>query len=438
MAKYHINLKGEPSQCHASKGNCPFGGAEQHFGTQQEAYQEAEHRFATEAVAEQLTEVLAEPAVDGKVDGEKSQLQKTETTNHADDDSIDKDAGPRLPVDNPQLEAALKKAGFDTVLYTEKTENGYKEVLLRTNPETGKDEIYFHEHVNGNPTVERIIGADDKPDSVNGTVPASTVTYLDSTGKPESVKTEFYNQGVLNDGANGEPAVHWESKTTKATKTEHYAGGTLHNTSGPAVEKTDEDGGVVLAEYRVGGWMHRIDGPAYYSRDKGVETTIWKQNNMFHNLNGPALEKRDVKTGQLLEREFHVGGRIVSPKSDTFEVGGGRQIIPAVEHYNRETGKLEYEGFCGEDGLPGRGDNKPAEIWYGEDGKPERAVYKKNGVPYRENGWATVTKTGTGFDHDWATAAETPSGYEFKDYFVDGKLAAPQPPQPTDAPEIEV
>lgn len=37
MAKYHINSKGVPSICRAEKGNCPFGGDEQHFSNVNEA-----------------------------------------------------------------------------------------------------------------------------------------------------------------------------------------------------------------------------------------------------------------------------------------------------------------------------------------------------------------------------------------------------------------
>jgi len=37
MTKFHINDKGEPGKCSATKGNCPFGGPEKHFNTFQEA-----------------------------------------------------------------------------------------------------------------------------------------------------------------------------------------------------------------------------------------------------------------------------------------------------------------------------------------------------------------------------------------------------------------
>lgn len=37
MSKFHINKHGVPAPCKATKGNCPLGGSEQHFDTQQEA-----------------------------------------------------------------------------------------------------------------------------------------------------------------------------------------------------------------------------------------------------------------------------------------------------------------------------------------------------------------------------------------------------------------
>ena len=49
MAKYHINSKGNPAPCRAIKGKCPFGGADQHFGSRQEAFAEAERRHEQES-----------------------------------------------------------------------------------------------------------------------------------------------------------------------------------------------------------------------------------------------------------------------------------------------------------------------------------------------------------------------------------------------------
>lgn len=37
MTKYHINKKGIPAPCKATKGNCPLGGDESHFSSQEEA-----------------------------------------------------------------------------------------------------------------------------------------------------------------------------------------------------------------------------------------------------------------------------------------------------------------------------------------------------------------------------------------------------------------
>ena len=49
MAKYHINSKGNPAVCRATKGKCPFGGADQHFESRKDVIAEAERRHEQEA-----------------------------------------------------------------------------------------------------------------------------------------------------------------------------------------------------------------------------------------------------------------------------------------------------------------------------------------------------------------------------------------------------
>lgn len=48
MAKYHIKKDGTTGLCHATKGNCPLGGAENHFDTQEAAYEVAQERMENE------------------------------------------------------------------------------------------------------------------------------------------------------------------------------------------------------------------------------------------------------------------------------------------------------------------------------------------------------------------------------------------------------
>ena len=48
MAKYHINPKtGSPNQCKATKGGCPFGGADNHFPSREAAAAEIERRLSS-------------------------------------------------------------------------------------------------------------------------------------------------------------------------------------------------------------------------------------------------------------------------------------------------------------------------------------------------------------------------------------------------------
>lgn len=71
--KYHINSKGTPSICRATKGKCPFGGADQHFESQQEAYAHAEKIHKQEAMnpnrrdlPDGFVEVLSESEKNGR------------------------------------------------------------------------------------------------------------------------------------------------------------------------------------------------------------------------------------------------------------------------------------------------------------------------------------------------------------------------------------
>lgn len=49
MTKYHIKRDGTPGVCHAVKGHCPLGGADNHFTTQEAAQQAADERNANES-----------------------------------------------------------------------------------------------------------------------------------------------------------------------------------------------------------------------------------------------------------------------------------------------------------------------------------------------------------------------------------------------------
>lgn len=44
MSKFHINAKGVPAPCKAQKGNCPFGGENSHYDTEEQAQQVADNQ----------------------------------------------------------------------------------------------------------------------------------------------------------------------------------------------------------------------------------------------------------------------------------------------------------------------------------------------------------------------------------------------------------
>lgn len=48
MAKFHVNEKGEARKCGAQKGNCPFGGDNEHYDSEQEAQVAAEKQLEQE------------------------------------------------------------------------------------------------------------------------------------------------------------------------------------------------------------------------------------------------------------------------------------------------------------------------------------------------------------------------------------------------------
>lgn len=58
MSKYHVNENGEAGKCRAQSGNCPFGGASEHFDTVQDAQAAAEKKLEKEFGA---TSVITAP-----------------------------------------------------------------------------------------------------------------------------------------------------------------------------------------------------------------------------------------------------------------------------------------------------------------------------------------------------------------------------------------
>lgn len=62
MPKYHVKKDGTPGVCHAKEGNCPLGGSENHFETQEEAYEHGQKQLEKEfGVVETAKEKAAGP-----------------------------------------------------------------------------------------------------------------------------------------------------------------------------------------------------------------------------------------------------------------------------------------------------------------------------------------------------------------------------------------
>lgn len=64
MAKFHINKHGVPAPCKAQKGNCPYGGEESHYNSQEEAQE------AIDQINEEKYSILPKSDVDQEVQGD--------------------------------------------------------------------------------------------------------------------------------------------------------------------------------------------------------------------------------------------------------------------------------------------------------------------------------------------------------------------------------
>lgn len=96
MTKYHINSKGVPSPCKATKGNCPFGGGESHYDSKEAAQLAADKKHESEfgiiKPTKSKQDLLKEEAVDTipeKFDKLKNLLNQDNVHIHY--NSVDKD-----------------------------------------------------------------------------------------------------------------------------------------------------------------------------------------------------------------------------------------------------------------------------------------------------------------------------------------------------------
>ena len=294
MAKYHINSKGNPAVCRATKGQCPFGGADKHFESRKEAFWEAERRH---------------------------KLAESE----------------RLPINDRFIDE-----GFE-VIDRRRSGRTDVEVLSRKNAD-GTTETYVHRSSRrGKNVYDTYWDADGKLHSFDD-VPASVFMVLGDDGKPVHVTKEWYNHDKLH--RNDAPAVIIDSKDNGRHLESWYNHGELHRDGEPAGfvyqdgqlisesfwqhDNVHRGGGkpAVLTYHLGSGKLERedyfTDGVLTREDDQPARITYGESGEIremeyFHNGKphrdrGPARLVFD-KNGQLLKEEYFVDGEKVAAPS---------------------------------------------------------------------------------------------------------------------------
>lgn len=104
----------------------------------------------------------------------------------------------------------------------------------------------------------------------------------------------------------------------------------LHRTDGPAIIKRDSKTGIAVREEwhdKDKGFYHRVGGPAVIVRDSETGVVIreeWWQDNSLHRINGPALIDRDPRTGAVTSEMEWRNGRPIIPPPPTFRTAPWR------------------------------------------------------------------------------------------------------------------
>lgn len=77
MTKYHISKKGNPAICRAKEGNCPLGGADEHYDSKEEAREAISKKEEKKhSILPGISEVPVESEVDDKSELQKEFVQK--------------------------------------------------------------------------------------------------------------------------------------------------------------------------------------------------------------------------------------------------------------------------------------------------------------------------------------------------------------------------
>lgn len=330
MAKYHINSKGNPVPCRATKGKCPFGGADQHFGSRQEAFAEAERRHEREV--------------------------KAETTSSTTSDD-----------------------GF-SILFRRDTFDGVEEGVSRVDKNGDNQHYLRKKSISGDRIFVTYLDEDGREDC-DGTFPSCSIYSkpIFSGEKPKKIGETYSVHGVMYREDDLPSHLVWNERGNLVYQSwTNELGNIERNGDKPAEIEVNEKGNVVET-YWPGGLLGRDgDKPAVVERTPSGVTVReeWYQDGIPHRFNGPA-KINYFESGQVSRKEWYQDGVLT------------RDDGPAVQIFT-DTGQKSSEEWY-KDGKMSREDG-PAMTFYHDNGKPRLEQYWRGGLPYRDNNEATLTE----------------------------------------------
>ena len=341
MAKYHINSKGNPALCRATKGKCPFGGADQHFESQQEAYAHAEKIHEQEAMNPNRRD-LPDGFVEVLSESEKNGRKTTTSRQHLDTgdlqtDTYFKGASRHRDGDEPARVVYDKNGRIHSKEYMKNgvfhRESGPARQFFNHNGEVVREEWYL------NGKLHRTDGA------------AIVVHNSDGTPKIE----EWFQSGQRHRDDGPAKILHSRSFVVE----EYFRDDRRHRDGAPAVVSTRSDGTPINEEWYQDGQLHRGDGPAqtYFFENGGKREEVWYQNGKIQSFDEQPAWKTYGLDGSLVSDSWY--------RDDKKWRGDDKPA--SVEYF--PDGSIKRETWFAGDGIPGRFEKAaPFQITYDKTG----------------------------------------------------------------------
>ena len=306
MAKYHINSKGNPALCRATKGKCPFGGADQHFGSRQEAFAEAERRHEQESVAE--NNVSTQTAQTKPARKTKRTLKRR------------KYAGRPPKFDLPDFSDGRIGGGWVNeaefkVLSHRDNPHGFTEQLKRTEPD-GTTSWFTREYykTNSGDKIEEYYKDSDGNIHSDPDFPSAIVYQRGEDGRMYRKLEEYRHHGKVD--RPGEPAVITYHPDGSVASETFWRDGKRHRDDGPAGADFDSHGNTLSESWWKDGKRHREDGPAktrFWEGTNQPRVEDWMKNGQYHrDPEEGAAHIEYSRDGEVVSRQFFdYGWRVV-------------------------------------------------------------------------------------------------------------------------------